>query len=195
MEYKFITNWRVESTVEEVTEILEQPTELPRWWPSVYLDVRELEPGDDDGVGKIISLYTKGWLPYTLLWQLKRTESRSPHGFSIEAWGDLEGSGKWAFEQDGSWVQITYDWRVNANKPILRYLSFILKPLFSANHDWAMKRGEESLKLEILRRHAKNEEERAAIPSPPKPTFANLIKKRRALETIQIPASESPEKS
>ena len=49
-------------------------------------------------------------------------------------------------------MNITYDWRIRAEKPLLRYLSFLLKPVFSANHRWAMARGEESLKAELARR-------------------------------------------
>jgi hypothetical protein len=175
-EYQFTTHWRVQSTVEEVTEIIGNAPDLVRWWPSVYLDVKQLEPGDPEtGVGKVISLYTKGWLPYTLRWDFRVTESRYPHGFSLEAWGDFVGSGVWTFAQDGEWVNITYDWRVLADKPLLRYLSFIMKPLFSANHEWAMRKGEESLKLEIQRRRARDEEQ-TAVPPPPGPTFAMFVR-------------------
>lgn len=162
-DYHFITRWRVESSVEEVSDILKRATDLPRWWPSVYLDVQEMEPGDEEGVGKVVSLHTKGWLPYTLRWQFRVTESRYPYGFSLEAWGDFEGRGIWTFEQDGAFVDITYDWRILANKPILRSLSFLLKPVFSANHRWAMARGEESLRHEISRRSGKAAE--SAKPS------------------------------
>ncbi len=172
-EYRFITHWLVQSTVEEITDILGNALDLVRWWPSVYLDVQELEPGDPEtGVGKVISLYTKGWLPYTLRWQFRVTDNRRPYGFSLEAWGDFVGRGVWTFEQDGEWVNITYDWRITAEKPLLRHLSFLMKPIFSANHHWAMKKGEESLKLELQHRHAKTDEERTAVPLPPGPTFA-----------------------
>lgn len=171
-EYQFITCWRVQSTVEEITNILGNAPDLVRWWPSVYLNVQELEPGNlETGLGKVISLYTKGWLPYTLRWQFRVTENRRPYGFSLEAWGDFVGYGVWTFTQDGEWVNIMYDWRVAAEKPLLRYLSFIMKPIFSANHQWAMKKGEESLKLELQRRHAKTDVERTAVPFPPGPTF------------------------
>ena len=62
-DYSFLTRWQVESTLEEVNAILSNAPDLPRWWPAVYLDVQELEPGDANGVGKVVSLYTKGWLP------------------------------------------------------------------------------------------------------------------------------------
>jgi hypothetical protein len=177
-EYHFITGWRVEATVEEVYAILNDALELPRWWPSVYLEVKEVEPGDEKGLGRTISLYTKGWLPYTLRWKFRVTDSRHPYGFSLRAFGDFEGTGVWAFEQDGEFVKITYDWRIRADKPLLKALSFLLKPVFSANHRWAMSRGLESLKLELARRRALTPEEAEKIPSPPGPTFPHSLFRR-----------------
>jgi hypothetical protein len=150
-EYHFITTWRVEGTVEEVSAILGDPLGLVRWWPSVYLDVREIEPGGADGTGRIVELLTKGRLPYRLRWRFRVTESRRPHGFSLEAWGDFVGRGVWTFAQDGAFTNITYDWKILAEKPLLRRLSFLMKPLFSWNHRWAMARGEESLRAELIR--------------------------------------------
>ena len=169
--YHFITHWRVESTIDEVSKIISDPLDLVRWWPSVYLDVKVLEPGDERGVGRVVNLYTKGWLPYTLRWSFCVTETRND-GFTLLAWGDFDGRGIWTFEQDGPWVNIIYDWKIKAEKPLLRYFSFIMKPIFSANHRWAMAKGEESLKLEIARRHAANKDELARIPAPPRPTFS-----------------------
>ena len=174
-EYHFITHWRVRSKLEEVAAVLADELGLTRWWPSVYLGVERLEPGDAVGVGKCVSLYTKGWLPYTLRWQFSVTEV-TPRGFTLVATGDFVGRGIWTFEPDGEWVNIAYDWKINAEKPMLRYFSFIMKPIFSANHHWAMRQGETSLKLELLRRHARTDEERARIPPPPEPTFPMFIK-------------------
>ena len=72
-------------------------------------------------------------------------------------------------------VNVTYDWTIRANKPIIEKLSFLLKPIFRSNHNWTMKRGEESLKLELLRRRAKSEEELASIPTAPPPSFVVRI--------------------
>jgi hypothetical protein len=165
-DYHFITRWRVEGTIEEVSDVLDNVADLPRWWPSVYLEVEVLEPGDERGIGKLVSLYTKGWLPYTLRWRFRVTDSRYPHGSTIQALGDFEGRGIWTFEQDGPFVNITYDWKIRATKPLLSALSFLFKPIFAANHRWAMSRGEESLKLELARRHAHTPTEAARIPPP-----------------------------
>jgi hypothetical protein len=169
--YRFITRWQVESTLEEVNAILSNAPDLARWWPSVYLDVQELAPGDADGIGKVVSLYTKGWLPYTLRWQFRVTRNSSPHGFELEAFGDFVGRGVWTFRQDGEHVDISYLWEVAADKPLLRRLSWLFKPVFSANHRWAMQKGYESLLLELARRRAASPEASARIPAPPQPTF------------------------
>jgi hypothetical protein len=172
-EYHFITNWRISGTAEEVAEVLGDPLALPRWWPSVYLDVHELAPGDPQThVGRVIELYTKGWLPYTLRWRFTISETRGARGFSLVADGDFVGTGVWTLVQEGEVVDIQYDWRIRADKPLLRYGTLVMRPIFSANHRWAMARGEESLKLELQRRHAKTEAQRRAVPAPPGPTFS-----------------------
>lgn len=174
--YHFITHWHVEATCEEVYRILEDVEALSQWWPSVYLEVKQLEKGRPGGVGKVVSLFTKGWLPYTLRWQFNVTETHFPTGFALEAVGDFAGTGVWTFKQtDATHCEITYDWRINAEKPLLKMLTFLLRPIFSANHLWAMRKGEESLKLELRRRRAETDAERAAIPEPPGPTFPHNL--------------------
>ena len=174
-QYAFLTRWRVKGTIEEVSEVLDDPLQLPRWWPSVYLEVQELEAGDlETHVGRLIDLYTKGWLPYTLRWRFQVTESRAPHGFSLVAEGDFVGTGVWTLEQDGEYANVTYDWRIAADKPLLRYGTPVMRPIFAANHRWAMARGLESLELELRRRRARTDEERRAVPAPPGPTFTKV---------------------
>jgi len=168
-DYHFISHWRVEGTCGEVADVLGDPLALERWWPSVYLEVRELRPPDARGLGRRVAVHTRGWLPYTLRWQFEVIDSNYPSGFALIATGDFEGRGIWAFTQDGRFVDITYDWRLRAEKPLLRQLSFLMKPLFGANHRWAMAQGEESLKLELARRRASSDPERSAVPPPPGP--------------------------
>jgi hypothetical protein len=172
-DYHFVTRWRVEGTCGEVADILGDAGSLPRWWPAVYLAVEELQPRDASGLGGRVRLTTKGWLPYTLRWESTIVESNYPFGFTLAAEGDLVGRGTWTFEQDAASVNIVYEWRVSAEKPLLRRFSPLLKPLFAANHRWAMAQGQTSLELELTRRRARNEEERRGVPPPPSPvTYA-----------------------
>jgi hypothetical protein len=168
-DYHFVTRWRVRGSVAEVNRVLSDAGSLPRWWPSVYLEVKVLEPGDARGLGKRVELFTKGWLPYTLRWGFVTTRV-ADDGFTLEPWGDFVGRGIWTFTQAAEDVEVTYDWKIQARKPLLRAFSWLLKPIFRANHHWAMARGEESLRLELERRRARTDEERARIPPPPPPT-------------------------
>lgn len=173
-DYHFITHWRVRAAPDEVTDILSDASDLPRWWPAVYLDVHEIEHGEESGLGRKINLYTKGWLPYTLRWAFTVTDVQRD-SITIEARGDFVGRGIWIFAQDGPYTLITYDWKIRAAKPLLRYFSLLFKPIFAANHRWAMAKGEESLNLELRRRRARTLAERAQVPAPPQPTTTSSL--------------------
>ncbi len=167
-EYYFITKWRVKGSLEEVADILKDVESLVKWWPSVYLGVKVLRQGNENGVGTLVELDTKGWLPYTLKWNFCVTESDYPNRIALKASGDFEGKGVWTFEKDNEHVKITYDWKIQARKPLIRYFTWLLKPVFSLNHRWAMAKGLESLKLELERRRLSSD--KSKIPLPPQPT-------------------------
>lgn len=178
-DYHFITTWRVEASASEVKDILKDSLKLPEWWPSVYLGVTELDPGDATGKGQVIDLYTKGWLPYTLRWKFTVTEPMTETGGALTADGDFAGTGVWTFQPDGDHVIATYDWRIRAEKPMLRRLTWLMRPIFAANHRWAMAKGEQSLALELKRRRAQNPTQKAAIPPPPPATFRRFTKAKK----------------
>lgn len=169
--YHFVTDWVVaDASCDEVFAILHDADALPRWWPSVYLSVaRE---------GELTRLHTKGWLPYTLRWDFRVTIDEPPHRLGIEASGDFVGTGLWTLRTEGGAVHVNYDWRISATKPLLRRLSWLLRPVFSANHHWAMRTGLVSLRLELARRRARTDAERAAIAAPPPPTFRSMLPRR-----------------
>jgi hypothetical protein len=167
--YEFVTEWRVEGTCGEVADIFSDPLALARWWPAVYLEVTERRPPGADGLGRRVGVKSKGWLPYVLRWEFEVVAHPYPHGLTIVATGDLDGRGIWTFEQDGGFVRALFDWRISAEKPMIRSLSWLFKPLFEANHTWAMARGRESLELELARRRALSDEARRGVPPPPGP--------------------------
>lgn len=174
-DYHFITHWHVEATAEEVYDIISNADKLSEWWPSVYLSVKTVEKGGEGGINKLVSLYTKGWLPYTLKWQFRVIKIQRPTTLAIEAIGDFVGTGTWTITPADSGCSITYDWQIEAKKPLLRRLSGLLKPIFSANHHWAMARGEESLKLELLRRKG------LPVGPPRGPTFPHNLTNNEVL--------------
>ena len=83
-------------------------------------------------------------------------EKSPPTRIVLDARGDLDGHGEWTIASHGPLARATYDWHVLADKPLLRHLSFLFKPVFTANHRWAMARGEEGLRIELARRRAES---------------------------------------
>lgn len=177
--YRFNTRWRVTGTAEEVYRLLDESQNYVRWWPAVWLRAELLEPGDEQGIGTVIRYDSKGWLPYLLNWSSRAREKQYPRLLAFQAMGDFEGEGRWLISQNGTAVDIEHQWTIQANKAILRYLSFLLKPVFAANHRWAMARGLESMKLELARQHAPTDEERAKVAAPPQPTFMSEQRRKK----------------
>ena len=177
-EYALMSTWRVTGSVQEVYDIVSDADGLDQWWPSAFLRVDFTAPGGAVGLGKRLLVVTKGWLPYTIKWQQVVTQIDPPNGFTIQVTGDFDGTGIWSFAQEGEEVSVGFDWRIDADKLLLRIGSPVLKPLFTWNHRWIMARGEESLKLELERRRAATPETRAAVPLPPGPTWPH---KRREI--------------
>lgn len=174
--YHFVSNWLIDATPEEVYNIITDSAKLVDWWPAVYLDIKVLDKGGENGINKLIELYTKGWLPYTLRWKFRVVNVQKPQTVEIEALGDFIGHGKWTFSAaENQQCKVTYDWKIEAKKPLLKKLSWLMKPAFSANHEWAMKKGEESLKLEILHRKG------ILVGTPPKPTFPHNLLNNKIL--------------
>ena len=129
-EYHFTTTWHVHATADEIAAILADAEGLARWWPSVYLSVRVVDPGGADGIGKVVDLWTAGWLPYTLRWRFRVVASDPPNGFGIEAEGDFVGQGVWTLtperpfgHPDGPVTSVEYDWRVGGGEGVILRLS------------------------------------------------------------------------
>lgn len=150
-QYHFTTYWEVKAPIETVFKIIENGADLPRWWPQVYLSAKAEKKGRVDRIGDKIHFHTKGWLPYTLTWTAEVISFHFPNHMEIKATGDFVGRGVWTLTQTGDITKVQFDWQILAEKPLLRYFSFIAKPIFSWNHHWAMARGFESLQAELKR--------------------------------------------
>ncbi len=155
-DYRFVTHWRVEGTCEQVYEILIEPEGYARWWGDCYKRIEHLRDNDTHGVGGASRIVNKGFLPYTLTWTSTLIKENPPHGFTIQASGELDGEGQWELKQDGDCVNIIFHWNVRLTKRWLQRLAIIVKPFLIVNHNYVMNLGQKHLQEEIQRRyHAK----------------------------------------
>jgi hypothetical protein len=151
-EFRIVTRWRIEATAAEVAAVLTDAASLTRWWGQVYLAVAEVAPGDAAGIGRKVSVLSKGWQPNRLRRTGELIAADLPRTWTIRATGDLTGQGTWVLTEAGGRTEVVYDWAVTADRPLFRWLSPLFAPVFAWNHRWAMARGEAGLRGEVARR-------------------------------------------
>lgn len=156
-QYHFVTHWRVTGSADEVFALVNnEGLGYGGWWSAVYVKVEEVTKGDEAGVGQMVRFHSRGALPYSINWTSRRVELDRPRRVVFRAEGDFDGWAIWTVEQQGAEVVATLDWKLNAEKPLLRLLSPILKPLFEWNHHWAMRQGYEAIQRELGARRAQS---------------------------------------
>jgi uncharacterized protein YndB with AHSA1/START domain len=150
--YELESRWRVPGKIDAVYDVLTDAEALPHWWPDAYYRVREVARGDAQGRGRIADIVTRGKLPYEISWRLELLEAEKPNRILVRASGELVGYGEWRLRQDGETVELDYTWHVRAEKPWMKRIEFLLKPVFALNHQWVMRRGEQGMVEELARR-------------------------------------------
>ena len=141
-EYVFIDEWDVDAPQEAVFEALADATTYPQWWRPVYIDVKCDGPPEP---GRVSKQHFKGRLPYTLRTTSEITRMDRPVSFEVNVKGDLTGRGLWTLTPRDGRVHVHFDWRVFADRPLLRVLTPVLRPVFRWNHNWSIARAQEGL--------------------------------------------------
>jgi polyketide cyclase/dehydrase/lipid transport protein len=144
-DYHFVTHWKVRGPIRTVYDILKDGENYDRWWRPAYVRT------DVVGTKKVRAL-VRAKLPYTLDFMTELVREDPPRELEIKSTGELAGRGIWKLVQNDGSVDVTFFWDVSAEKPLVKLLSPILKPLFRWNHDWVMKTGEPQLQAEVDRR-------------------------------------------
>jgi uncharacterized protein YndB with AHSA1/START domain len=142
-EYVFVDEWDVDAPLERVFDALVDARTYPEWWTPVY---REVDSDGPPAVGVSSRQKFKATLPYTLSTVSTIVRMDRPDGFEVDVVGDLRGHGKWTFTQsDGGKVHVRFDWRVHADRALLRVLTPVLRPVFRWNHNVAIRAAMEGL--------------------------------------------------
>ena len=142
-EYVFVDEWDVDAPREAVFGAIADARSYPRWWKPVYIDV---EADGEPALGKESRQHFKGRLPYHLHTRSRMVELDAPQVVAGEVDGDLRGSGRWTLtERAGGGAHVRFDWRVYADRRLLRALTPVLRPAFRWNHAWAIARAIEGM--------------------------------------------------
>jgi hypothetical protein len=148
-EYVFVDRWHVDAPPEPVFDAIADASTYPEWWRPVYIETTT------DGapeVGRTSQQHFKGRLPYHLRTRSTITHYERPSSVGADVVGDLRGRGLWTLAPRDGGTDVQFDWRVYADKPIVKTLTPVLRPLFRWNHAWAIARAQEGLEP-YARRH------------------------------------------
>ena len=141
-EYRFLDEWQLPADIERVYDLVGHPLDYPNWWGAVF--VAADGDGGDPAPGKKVSVEARGFLPYRLHFSLTTLEVERPYRIHSRLDGDFEGTGTWLLQREGDGTRAQLDWRPSVQKAGVKQLSPVLRPLFRSNHNWTMKRGQES---------------------------------------------------
>jgi uncharacterized protein YndB with AHSA1/START domain len=141
-EYVFADEWDVDAPREAVFDALADGRTYPDWWKPVYIDTQTDGPPQ---LGRVSQQHFKGRLPYHLRTRSTITRYEPPSVLGAEVEGDLRGTGLWTLTVHDGLTHVRFDWRVHADRPVLRRLTPLLRPLFRWNHAWAIARARDGL--------------------------------------------------
>jgi hypothetical protein len=113
------------------------------------------------GVGTVSHQHFQGRLPYHLRTTTRTTVHDPPHVLEGEVEGDLRGTGRWTLTPTAAGTHVRFDWTVHADRPLLKALTPVLRPLLRWNHAWAIARAQEGLEPYVL-----SAARRPGAPSP-----------------------------
>jgi hypothetical protein len=151
-QYHFEDHWDVPFPIERVWDVLSRPKEFPLWWKGVYLSVESLDDSTEPRVGSRVTAIARGWLPYKLRFTIETVALKKPHLIAFKATGDFKtDASRWILTPNSKGAHVVLDWNPIVEKPVVKLLSPLLKPLFRWNHRWTMERGERQI-VEYMQR-------------------------------------------
>ena len=81
------------------------------------------------------------------------TEVDPPRAIAVRATGDFVGTARWTIQPALGGSKVRLDWELVTEKPLLRLLNPIARPLLKWNHRWAMAQGEAGLRSRLATAH------------------------------------------
>jgi len=142
-DYRFLTTWCLDAPIDRVFAAIDDAARWPQWWKGVTR-AELLEPGAEDGVGRLWRYTWRSKLPYDLTFQSRVTRREPPYLLEGDADGELIGVGRWRLFE-GPATAVIYEWNVRTSRAWMNRLGPVARPVFAWNHDVVMRQGAEGL--------------------------------------------------
>lgn len=139
--FELTNEWHLALPIDRVWDLIAATQDWPRWWRAVAR-VEQLQAGAADGLGAIHRMHWKTALPYSLAFDVETVRVEKHREIEGRAFGELDGTGLWTFEETPEGTAARYLWRVEVTKPWMRLMAPVLRPVFAWNHHKVMGWGE-----------------------------------------------------
>lgn len=155
--FRFDEEWLIhEAKPDEVWEVLSDAELLPAWWGDVYREVVPLNKLGKGKVGARSKARARGALPYELNFIIEAAELVPGKRIVVKTYGDFDGVWTADLFPDNGGTRVQLTWQVIVERPILKFLSPLLRPAFAWNHRWTTPRGEAGLRRHLAERRGKS---------------------------------------
>ena len=115
--YRFVEQWTIPGhRPDAVYEVLYNATLLPIWWSGVYLEVVPFRSYGRPVVGAKARVKARGFLPYTLSFELEALTLDPGRRVEVRATGDFEGIWRAELFEDGDGTRVEIHWEVQASQ-------------------------------------------------------------------------------
>ena len=98
-EYHLVTHWQVPGRREDfyalLAEVAGDAASLLSYWPEATLEVDVVDPGSPGGLGLVLDVRTRGFLPHRLNWRVDVVHVEDLCVYQFRASGDFVGTGTW----------------------------------------------------------------------------------------------------
>jgi hypothetical protein len=143
-QYRALTEWRIDASVDRVWDVLLLAREWPTWWRG-FRSVTQLDPGDDSGIGMVLQQRWRSLLPYTLTLDLEVTRVERHRLLEGRTSGDMEGLCRWTFEADGNGSIVRFLMAVEPTRAWMKLPLPFARQVFALNYGAIMRWGGEGL--------------------------------------------------
>jgi uncharacterized protein YndB with AHSA1/START domain len=143
-QFQLVSHWHIAAPIEKVWAALKATEQWPSWWRYVK-SVREIDPGDAEGLGAIRHIAWSSRLPYGVAFDVEVVDMQRPRFMRGRARGELDGVGTWELTSDGDTTRVRYTWCVDLTTRWMRLMAPIAAPVFRWNHNGVMRAGAEGL--------------------------------------------------
>ena len=145
--FRFDETWEIpDATPQQVWDVLSDAKLLPLWWGDVYKEIKPLDEKGKGVVGARAAARARGALPYELNFIIEAAELEPGRLVVVKTFGDFDGLWRAELSPAGRGTHVDLTWQVTVERPILKLLAPLLRPVFAWNHRWTTPRGEAGLR-------------------------------------------------